>query len=98
MSTISGIDPAASLGELVAQRSARAPLFEELRLDYCCGGHQTLADACAKGGLERRREALLDESCPRLRLEVRSPSHPTEQPCPRSDRRALPRPSWLTTG
>jgi len=37
MSTISGIDPAASLGQLVAQRPARAPLFEELRLDYCCG-------------------------------------------------------------
>jgi iron-sulfur cluster repair protein YtfE (RIC family) len=37
MSTISGIDPAASLGELVAQRPPRAPLFEELRLDYCCG-------------------------------------------------------------
>jgi regulator of cell morphogenesis and NO signaling len=52
MSTISGIDPAASLGELVAQRPGRAPLFEELRLDYCCGGRQTLAEACAKRGLE----------------------------------------------
>jgi iron-sulfur cluster repair protein YtfE (RIC family) len=39
MSTLTGIDPAASLGELVAERPGRAPLFEELRLDYCCGGH-----------------------------------------------------------
>ena len=49
---ISRIDPAASLGELVAQRPGRATLFEELRLDYCCGGRQTLAEACAKRGLE----------------------------------------------
>ena len=46
------IDPASSLGELVAERPARAQLFERLRLDYCCGGRQTLAAACAKHGLE----------------------------------------------
>jgi regulator of cell morphogenesis and NO signaling len=49
------IDPASSLGELVAERPARAELFERLRLDYCCGGRQTLAEACAK------REIELDE-------------------------------------
>ena len=46
------IDPGSSLGELVAERPARTQLFEQLRLDYCCGGHQTLAAACAKRGLE----------------------------------------------
>ena len=46
------IDPGSLLGELVAERPARTQLFEQLRLDYCCGGHQTLAAACAKRGLE----------------------------------------------
>jgi len=49
---MSTIDPAGTLGELVADRPARAPLFERLRLDYCCGGSQTLAEACRKRGLE----------------------------------------------
>lgn len=52
MSVDSLIDPGSSLGELVAERPARTRLFEQLRLDYCCGGHQTLAAACAKRGLE----------------------------------------------
>ena len=46
------IDPAGTLGELVAERPARAPLLERLRLDYCCGGRQTLAAACRKRRLE----------------------------------------------
>ena len=52
MSVDSLIDPGSSLGELVAERPARTQLLEQLRLDYCCGGHQTLAAACAKRGLE----------------------------------------------
>jgi regulator of cell morphogenesis and NO signaling len=45
------IDPATSIGALVAERPARARLFERLRIDYCCGGGQTLAEACANRGL-----------------------------------------------
>jgi regulator of cell morphogenesis and NO signaling len=46
-------DPAnSSLGALVAERPARAALFERLRLDYCCGGGQTLAEACLLRGLD----------------------------------------------
>ena len=52
MTVDSLIDPRSSLGELVAARPVRAQLFGQLRLDYCCGGHQTLAAACAKRGLE----------------------------------------------
>ena len=52
MTLDSRIDPGSSLGELVAERPARAQLFERLRLDYCCGGRQTLAAACAKRELE----------------------------------------------
>jgi regulator of cell morphogenesis and NO signaling len=46
------IDPSAGIGALVAERPARAALFERLRLEYCCGGRQTLAEACAKRGLD----------------------------------------------
>ena len=52
MTNESLIDPDCTLGELVAERSVRAQLFEQLRLDYCCGGHQTLAAACTKRGLD----------------------------------------------
>ena len=46
------IDPAATLGALVAESPARAELFERLRLDYCCGGSQTLAEAAERRGLD----------------------------------------------
>jgi regulator of cell morphogenesis and NO signaling len=46
------IDPRSPLGDLVAERPSRGQLFEQLRLDYCCGGRQTLAAACTKRGLE----------------------------------------------
>lgn len=49
---MSRIEPTASLGDLVAERPGRAGLFERLRFDYCCGGKQTLAEACAQRGLD----------------------------------------------
>ena len=49
---MTAIDPTATLGELVAQRQARAALFERLKLEYCCGGGRTLAVACEQAGLD----------------------------------------------
>ncbi|HJS93023.1 MAG TPA: iron-sulfur cluster repair di-iron protein [Solirubrobacteraceae bacterium] len=46
------LSPDTTLATLVAEHPARAQLFEELHLDYCCGGGQTLADACTKQGLD----------------------------------------------
>jgi regulator of cell morphogenesis and NO signaling len=46
------VDPSTSLGALVADRPSRARLFERLRFDYCCGGAQTLTEACARRGLD----------------------------------------------
>ncbi len=68
------IDPGASLGLLVAQQPARAELFERLRLDYCCGGSQTLDQACARRGLDAETvgqmlEALEDSSLDRQHVE-----------------------------
>lgn len=41
-----------TVGELVAERPSRSRVFEELGIDYCCGGKLTLADACARKGLD----------------------------------------------
>ena len=49
MSNVSG---ESLVGQLVAQRPARARIFENLGIDYCCGGGQPLAQACAARKLE----------------------------------------------
>jgi regulator of cell morphogenesis and NO signaling len=41
-----------SVGELVAERPGRSRVFEELGIDYCCGGKLSLAEACARRGLQ----------------------------------------------
>jgi regulator of cell morphogenesis and NO signaling len=41
-----------TVGELVAERPARSRIFEELGIDYCCGGKLSLAEACARKGLD----------------------------------------------
>lgn len=48
-----------SLGRLVAENPAYAPVFERHQLDYCCGGHQTLSEACRLRGVEA--QAVLRE-------------------------------------
>jgi regulator of cell morphogenesis and NO signaling len=47
-----GIDPSKHLAALVTEVPARARIFEELRLEYCCSGNVPLADACAEHGLD----------------------------------------------
>ncbi len=39
-----------TVGELVRERPSRARVFEELGIDYCCGGKKPLVEACAKKG------------------------------------------------
>jgi regulator of cell morphogenesis and NO signaling len=46
------ITPETTIGNLVAARPQLARIFETLGIDYCCGGKQTLAAACARLGLE----------------------------------------------
>ena len=41
-----------TLGELVAERPARARVFERLGIDYCCHGHRSLLDASTEAGLD----------------------------------------------
>lgn len=46
------VAPDATLGAIVAARPGTAELFERLGLDYCCGGAQTLEQACEERGLD----------------------------------------------
>lgn len=41
-----------TLGQLVAERPAAAAVLERYGLDYCCGGGQSLAEACRKKGID----------------------------------------------
>ena len=48
-----------TLGDLVAERPARARVFERLGIDYCCHGRRSLADASTEAGLDP--EAVAEE-------------------------------------
>lgn len=40
-----------TVGELVTERPANSRIFEEYGIDYCCGGKQSISEACAKNGI-----------------------------------------------
>lgn len=41
---------AKTVGSFVVERPARSKVFETFGIDYCCGGHKPLGEACAEGG------------------------------------------------
>ena len=45
------IDTSRTVAELVLEQPSRARVFEELGLDYCCGGKTPLAEACEARGV-----------------------------------------------
>ena len=45
-------DARTKIGDIVLEFPATMRLFEELNVDYCCGGHRSLAEACAHAGRE----------------------------------------------
>jgi regulator of cell morphogenesis and NO signaling len=45
------IDPSRTVAELVLERPSRSRVFEQLGIDYCCGGKRSLTDACEARGL-----------------------------------------------
>ena len=51
MSTLA-IDPDRKLGELVAERPARARVLERAGIDYCCHGRRTLEEACRSADVD----------------------------------------------
>lgn len=46
------LDIHSTINDFVQEDVRRTPLFEQLGIDACCGGHQTLAQACADKGLD----------------------------------------------
>ncbi len=38
-----------TVGQLVAENPAAARVFEKAGIDYCCGGHRSLGEACKQG-------------------------------------------------
>lgn len=55
------IDPEQTLGALTARHPALIATLEQLRIDYCCGGNRTLAEACRSHGLDPATVAVLLE-------------------------------------
>jgi regulator of cell morphogenesis and NO signaling len=43
-------DSQTRIGDLVLETPAAMRVFEALNVDYCCGGHRSLAEACAHAG------------------------------------------------
>lgn len=62
---MSAIDLDRTLSELVLEQPARARLFEELELDYCCGGQSSLAEVAAQRGLDAGTLAVALEAAER---------------------------------
>lgn len=52
-----------TVGALVVEKPHLARVFERLGIDYCCGGRQTLDEACSRAGVDADQLArLLDEA------------------------------------
>ncbi|MCZ7590101.1 MAG: iron-sulfur cluster repair di-iron protein [Gaiella sp.] len=46
------IDPSRTVAELVLEQPSRARVFDELGVDYCCGGKRSLHEACEARGVD----------------------------------------------
>lgn len=62
--TPSAVTPERTLAELVDERAGAARVLERHGLDYCCGGRQTLAEACAAAGVDASQVAAELASTP----------------------------------
>ena len=43
-------NPRVKIGDMVLEVPASMRVFEDLNIDYCCGGHRSLTEACALAG------------------------------------------------
>lgn len=46
------LDPARTVGDIVAEKISRSRVLEEHGIDYCCGGDTPFGEACAAKGLD----------------------------------------------
>jgi regulator of cell morphogenesis and NO signaling len=72
----------ARVADLVLERPSRSRVFESFGIDYCCGGKQTLAAACAGRGvsLDAIAEAL-DDPGPTQADDIDWRSKPVSELC-----------------
>lgn len=70
------LDTNTTLGEMIEENPERARVFTAYRIDYCCGGDKTLAQACDRRGVD------VDEVLEKLQeLDQRSTSGSTRTLC-----------------
>ena len=50
---MNAIAPSLTVGQIVAESPQLARVFEELQIDYCCGGKRPPADRSSQIGIER---------------------------------------------
>ncbi|MGI8437402.1 MAG: DUF542 domain-containing protein [Chthoniobacterales bacterium] len=53
--SMKNVTPETSVGEIVRAFPARSRIFENLGIDYCCGGKKSLGEACKAKGLDPRQ-------------------------------------------
>ncbi|MBK9142242.1 MAG: iron-sulfur cluster repair di-iron protein [Candidatus Melainabacteria bacterium] len=52
-----------TVGQLVAEKPMSAKIFDEARIDFCCGGNLTLEQACEKAGVSLDSMVARLEQC-----------------------------------
>jgi regulator of cell morphogenesis and NO signaling len=62
---LSRISPDRLVSDLVVEQPDRSRVFEQLGIDYCCGGKQMLAAACKRAGVEVAQAVALLEAIDR---------------------------------
>ena len=72
------VDVNKPLGDLVTQNPNRAPIFDELKLDYCCNGHRTLSEAVSTAGLNLDEVVATLDATPALASSHESVGVPAE--------------------
>ncbi len=53
------LDAEIQVGTLVRQQPSRSRIFEQYKIDYCCGGKLSLAEACGRKGIDP--QAVIDQ-------------------------------------
>ncbi len=59
MSCTSNLPASQTVAALVVEKPHLARVFERLGIDYCCGGRQSLAEACSRAGVDQSELANL---------------------------------------
>lgn len=49
---MSQVDFASTVGNLVLEKPSRSRIFQQYRIDFCCGGRRSLSEACEKAGVD----------------------------------------------